>query len=261
MIALAVRTGRRTPVGAYLALELRRQLRNRRFVIVSMALPVTLDVLYTAVLNIADGGAVGGIPWPTYFLVSMAAYGAMAASITQATPIAAERASGWTRQLRVMPLPGFAYVATKALTALCLTAPALLLVSAAGIVVSHVDLPLRTWIELVATLAIGALPFAALGILLGYSLDTDSAQGAVTLTFFGMAILGGLFAPVDSFPPAVATIAHVLPSYHLAEIGRQVVADRLPDLGDVAVLAAYTAAFGALAAWRYVAVERRASGR
>jgi ABC-2 type transport system permease protein len=260
VIAVAIRRGRKTPVGSYLRLELRRQLRNRRFVIVSVALPVALYVLYTAVLRITDTGQVNGISWPAFFLVSMAAYGAMAASITQATPIAAERANGWTRQLRVTPLPSGAYVVTKVATAICLTAPALVLLSVVAVVVNHVELPLRIWLALDLALALGALPFATLGILLGYVLDTDSAQGAVTLSFFGLAILGGLFAPVESFPSAVATIAHVLPSYHLAEIGRHIVAGGLPDIADVGVLAAYTAAFGGIAAWRYAVAEGRARG-
>jgi ABC-2 type transport system permease protein len=261
MLAVAIRRGRQTPAGAYLWLELRRQLRNRRFIIVSIALPVALYVLYTSVLGASTSSSVEGIAWPLFFLVSMAAYGAMAASITQATPIAAERSNGWTRQLLVMPLPSGAYVMTKIATAVVLTAPALVLVSASGVVVNHVELPLRIWIELVVALALGSLPFAALGILLGYLLDTDSAQGAVTLSFFGMAILGGLFAPVESFPSVVATIAHMLPSYHLAEVGRRIVAGGVPDIGDVAVLAAYTVALGALAAWRYLAAEQRALGR
>jgi len=257
MLALAIRNGRQTPLGSYFWLEVRRQLRNRRFVIVTIALPVILYVVYTGVLKIADGESANGLTWPTYFLVSMAAYGAMAAAITQATPIAAERASGWTRQLRVTSLTSRAYIVTKVATAVCLTAPALVLVSVAGIVVNHVELPIRTWIELVVALGLGALPFAALAILLGYLLDTDSAQGAVTLTFFGMAILGGLFAPVESFPSTIATIAHVLPSYHLAQIGRDVVVHGVPDIADVIVLAVYAAAFGTLAGWRYLVTEQR----
>jgi ABC-2 type transport system permease protein len=258
MLAIAARRGLETPIGAYLRLELRRQLRNRRFVILSMALPVILYVLYTAVLKTPDLGGPGAIPWAVFFLASMAAYGTIASSMTQANAIAAERATGWTRQLRAIPLPSAGYVATKLLSAICLTVPALVLVSLAGILVNHVELPIRIWIELVIALALGSLPFAALAILLGYLLDTDSTQGTVTLSFFGLAILGGLFAPVESFPSALATLARVLPSYHLAELGRQVVADQVPDVTHVLVLAGYAVIFGGAAIWRYRVVERRA---
>ena len=49
--------------------------------------------------------AIGGTTWKTYFMVSMAAYAAMVAALGGAIVIARERSSGWTRQLRVTPLP------------------------------------------------------------------------------------------------------------------------------------------------------------
>ena len=70
-----------------------------------------LYVLYTAVLpGDTATGPIAGLPWPVYFLVSMAAYGAIGAAMSQAVPIATERRQGWARQLRVTPLPGLAYV-------------------------------------------------------------------------------------------------------------------------------------------------------
>jgi ABC-2 type transport system permease protein len=260
MFALALSFADRSPIGAYLLIEIRRQLRNRRFAIFTIAFPVILYVLYTAVLDIDTNGPVGGITWPVYFLVSMASYGAIGAAMSQANPIAVERASGWTQQLRVTPLPGSAYVTSKLVSAVLLTLPALVLVSIAGITVNHVDLAPSVWIELVVGLALGAVPFAALGILLGYVFDTDSAQGAMVLTFFGLAILGGLFAPVEAFPDTVATIARVLPSYHFAAIGRAIAVGRLPDVVDVVVLAGYAVVLGGLAAWRYRRADQRARG-
>ncbi len=258
MPALALPFADRNPVGAYLRLEIRRQLRNRRFATFTIAFPVILYVLYTAVLDVGTSGPVGGIPWPVYFLVSMASYGAIGAAMSQAAPIAAERASGWTQQLRVTPLPGSAYVVAKLVSAVLLTLPALFLVSFAGTVVNHVGLAPSVWVGLVVGLALGSVPFAALGVLLGYVFDTDSAQGGMVLTFFGMAILGGLFAPVEAFPDTIATIARVLPSYHLAALGRTIAMGRLPDVVDVIVLMAYAVVLGAVAGWRYLRADQRA---
>jgi ABC-2 type transport system permease protein len=44
----------------------------------------------------------------------MAAYGMIGASLSNAIPISQERASGWTRQLRITPLPASAWIATEA---------------------------------------------------------------------------------------------------------------------------------------------------
>jgi ABC-2 type transport system permease protein len=249
-----------SPFLAYLRLEVRRTLRNRRYLTFTIVFPVMLYVLYTAILPQADGTTtIDGLTWPVYFLVSMASYGAIGAAMSQASPIAIERRGGWVRQLRVTPLPGFAYVAAKVASSVVLTIPALALVALAGGLVNHVHLGLGDLALTVVALALGSLPFAALGLLIGYLLDADSAQGGMVLCYFTLAILGGLFAPLSAFPDWLATIGHVLPSSHLASLGRSVAAGRAPDVTDVAVLAAWAAALGTVAAWRFVRDER--SGR
>ena len=186
----------------------------------------------------------------------MACYGAIGAAMGQAAPIAIERRGGWVRQLRVTPLPGSAYVLAKVASSVILTVPALAMVVAAASLVDHVQLGAGPMLATIAAIALGSVPFAALGLLVGYVLDADSAQGGMVLAYFSLAILGGLFAPLESFPAPLATIGHVLPSSHLASLGRSVAAGRIPDVVDVAVLAAWAVALGSLAAWRYVRDER-----
>jgi ABC-2 type transport system permease protein len=193
-------------------------------------------------------------------MVSMASYGAMIAGLFSAQVIATERSQGWVRLLRVTPLPPAIYVVGKLLVALVVTLPAVLLVMVAGVAVNHVNVGAADLAGLVVALVLGSVPFAALGILLGYLFDVNSAQGAVMITNFGLAILGGLWAPVAAFPDALVTIAQVLPSYRFANLGRAIVAGRLPDVVDVAVLAAYAVAIGAMVFWRYRSEEQRAHG-
>ncbi len=245
-----------SPFLAYLRLEVRRSLRNRRYLIFTIAFPVILYVLYTAILPASATGLIDGLAWPVYFLVSMASYGAIGAAMSQAAPIAIERRQGWARQLRVTPLPGSAYVAAKVVSAVVLTVPALLLVALAGGLVNHVSMGAETTIRIVVVLALGSVPFAALGLLIGYLLDADSAQGGMVLSYFLLAIFGGLFAPLEAFPSALATIGHVLPSSHLASLGRSAAAGRTPDVLDVLALVAWAVALGSLASWRYIRDEQ-----
>ena len=245
----------------YAQLELRRAFRNRRYVMFGVGFPVLFYLLYTGILQRGQqAGTIEGTPWSAYFMVSMAAYGAMVAGLFSAQVIAVERSQGWVRLLRVTPLPPAVYVGTKLLVSFVVTLPAVLLVTVAGVVVNHVDVAPLNLAEVVVALVIGSLPFAALGILLGYVLDSNSAQGGVMLTNFGLAILGGLWAPTASFPDALVTIAHVLPSFHFANLGWAAVAGRLPDVVDIAVLAGYTVVIGALVFWRYRRDEQRARG-
>ena len=131
------------PFGAFVSLEIRRALRNRRYVMLAIAIPVVFYLLYTGVLagDTADPNAqVDGLAWRTYFMISMAAYAAIGAALGGAIVIAGERQSGWTRQLRVTPLPPVAYIAGKLLVSYIVTVPAIAAVLLAGVAVDHVTM-------------------------------------------------------------------------------------------------------------------------
>lgn len=266
MTVLAIRAIRPAAFASFVAfvrLEVRRALRNRRYVMFAVAFPVVFYLLYTGVLSGAAADPaqlVAGIPWRTYFMISMATYAAIGASLGGAIVIAQERDSGWTRQLRVTPLPSMAYVTGKLIVAYLVTVPAVAAVLLAGLVVDHVELSAGTWLAVLVTLAVGALPFAALGLLIGYLFDSNSAQGAMMICFFSLAILGGLWAPLSSFPDSLATIGRMLPSFRLADLGRDAASGTPIDPAAVLILAIYAVVLGGLAAWRYRTSEQRASG-
>ena len=245
-------------MAAYLGLEIRRAMRNRRYLIFAIAFPVLFYLLYTGVLigkNTPSDPA-----WNAFFLVSMAAYGMIGASLSNAIPISQERASGWTRQLRITPLPASAWIATKLAVAYLTSLPSLVLVSLAAVAINHVSLTPTTWLTIVVSLGVGVLPFAGLGLLIGFTFEASAAQGAVTMSYIGLAILGGLWAPVSTFPDTLATIARIMPTYHFANLGWAAIAGFGPDLEDIAVLVAWSAVIFALVAWRYRTTEQRARG-
>jgi ABC-2 type transport system permease protein len=254
MIASVDRPGALPPFAAFVRLEFRRALRNRRYLLFAVAFPTVFYLLYTGVLSQGAARAdatIDGTTWGTYFMVSMAAYASIAAALGGAVIIAQERASGWARQLRVTPLSAVGYVSAKLLVAYVVTVPAVAAVLLAGFLVDNVRLSAADWVQVFCSLVLGSLPFAALGLLIGYVFDADSAQGAMMICFFALSILGGLWAPLSSFPDALATIGRMLPSFRLADLGRAAVTGQPPSPIDLAVLGAYAAIFGALVVWRY----------
>ena len=245
-------------VATYARLEIRRVLRNRRYAIFAVGIPLFFYVLYTGVLGGRDAAV--DPAWNATFMVSMAAYGMIAAALSSAMPIAQERASGWTRQLRITPLSSSGWVATKVLVAYLTALPALALVTLFAALVNHVSLPAGTWLAIGLSLALGVLPFAGIGLLFGFLFDVTSAQPAVMISYIAMAILGGLWVPVTTFPATLATIAQIMPTYHFANLGWGSLVNGLPDLTDVAFVAAWAVALFGLVAWRYRVTELRARG-
>jgi ABC-2 type transport system permease protein len=257
MTALALGPQPLQATGAYLRLEVPRTLRNRRLIMLTIVFPVAFYLLFTRVLT---SGAQLGNDERAFLMVSMAAYGAIGATLSAAVRVAMERTNGWTRQLRVTPLPPLGYVTTKLVTAYLAAVPSILLVMLAALTINGVALAPATWVAILVSLTLGVLPFAAIGVAIGYVFEESTAQLVFTISFVGLAILGGLWTPISTFPDAVATIGRMLPSFHFANLGWSALAGKTPDLGDVLALLAYGLVFVGIVAWRYRVGELRARG-
>ena len=149
---------------------------------------------------------------------------------------------------------------TKLVVAYVTALPAILLTMLAALTVNQVVLSPSTWVAVFVVLGLGVLPFAALGVAIGYVFDESTAQLVFTISFVGLSVLGGLWTPISTFPDAVATIGRMLPSFHFANLGWSALAGQAPDLGDVMALLAYLLVFAGIVAWRYRVGEQKARG-
>jgi ABC-2 type transport system permease protein len=169
----------------YARYELLRTFRNKRLYIFSFAFPL---VLYYAIAgpnrHEHDIGGTG-IGASLYFMVGLAAFGGMTAVLGSGARIAAERAVGWNRQLRLTPLSNRTYFRVKVLTAYAMALVTLALLFVAGLTMG-VHLRAGNWLQMTLLMLVGLAPFAAIGILLGHLLTADSigpAIGGVTAVF------------------------------------------------------------------------------
>jgi ABC-2 type transport system permease protein len=183
----------------------------------------------------------------------MMAYGAIGAALGATIRISFDRTFGWLRQLRVTPVPHAKVLAVDVAVGALLTLPSLVVVALVGRFINDVQLGLGTWLAMVGVLWAGSIAFVALGLLLGLSLDERGARGAMSFVGVVLALLGGLLAPVEVFPESLRTLAHAMPSYWYAQLGRDVAAGSAPSAEAVLALAGFTAAFAVLA----VVVARR----
>lgn len=237
---------------AYLGRESLRQLKNMRAMVFTLAVPL--------VMLIAFGGAFGGsgqvdaathLPWIVVTTVQVAAYGGMMASLSQAFQIVTERSIGWNRQLRITPLSGTAYLVSKLVAALALALFSILVIVAVAIALYHPDLSAGSWVLAGLAIWCGVIPFALLGILIGQFAKPEFAQPLFMAVFMGMAVLGGLWIPLQVFPAWVADVARAVPSYWLNRVGQLGALQSGDAVTPAIVLAAWTLVLGGLIVWRY----------
>ena len=84
---------------AYLSLELRRSLRDRRYLLLVVGWPVAAYLLFSTVFGAATNSSEGLTP-NIEIMVAMATFGAMGGVLMASGPrLAIDRQIGWLRQL------------------------------------------------------------------------------------------------------------------------------------------------------------------
>jgi len=235
-----------TAVRTYLAVELRRSLRNRRSLVFSIVMPPVFFLIF----GLQDGYAtqsVGNGNVTAWIAVSMALYGAMVTATGGGASVSVERAQGWTRQLRLTPLRPAAYVAVKLAAAMALGAVSVVVTLVVG-AVAGAQMSFGAWLLCALLAWVGSLVFAAFGLFMGYLLPAENVMQILGPVLALLSFGGGLFMPLgDGW---WATVAQLFPTYGLAEL---VHAPLGGDLGVAAVVnvVAWAAIFSVGAAWRF----------
>ncbi|MFI6789095.1 ABC transporter permease [Nonomuraea sp. NPDC050383] len=243
-------------LASYVRLEMLRMVRNKKFLIIGIGFPLVIYLLNANVFGKETTG--DGVTLSAYVMVSMAAYGAISgALVNTAGPWAQERASGWLPQLRVTPLPSWVIIVGKLVSALVLVLPSMLLVCLAGALTQGVSLPAGQWAALVGALWAGAVPFVALGLIVGSLLRPEAVQPVTLVTMLGLMIVGGLWFPVSTMSDTMRSVAEVTPAYSYADMGWKVIAGHGVPMTDALTVAGWAAALGVLAVLAY----RRATVR
>jgi ABC-2 type transport system permease protein len=236
---------------AFARFEIRRNLRDTRFVFFLVAMPT---MLYLLLSGFSTRGNAGGLRAPVAFMVAMMCYAAIgSACYAIGPPLAQERAHQWIRQLQIMPLRATHWLAVKLLQGAVLTIPGIAVVAVAAAIVHPPGLTVAEWSELALVLLVGSLPFTVLGLVIGEAFDGQAASSATLFTTLGLSFTGGLLIPDSQLPSAVRHLAVALPSRQLADLARAPAAGHQPSLLSIAVLAAWATAASAAA----LALRRR----
>jgi ABC-2 type transport system permease protein len=245
------------PLFAFGRFEVGRLLRSWKFLAITVGFPVIFYILF---LGDHTAGKVvdGTVPWRDYLMVSMCSFGALVAALNAAgTRLSMERASGWARQLRVTPLPAWSYVATKVIASMLVVLPVIVLVEAVGAGFGDVRLAAQTWIGLTLLLWATSLPFAVLGVFIGFLVAPEAAFPVVTGLMFVLGYFGGLFTPIDQMPGSLQFIAHLIPNYHQVSLALALLDGQTLALSHWLVLAGCVVVLGLAIAWKHRREEAR----
>ncbi|MFT4264934.1 MAG: ABC transporter permease [Nocardioides sp.] len=244
-------TRRVPPLGGFnptlLVIELRRMLRNRRTIVFTLLMPAILALIFVGQDGWDEKAGSGNVG--AYILISIALYAAALTSAASGAMVALERATGWSRQLRLTPLNPVAYILVKALLALAMGGIAIVVVNLVGVVEGKPDMPVGVWIASGVLALVCTVTFAALGVFVGYLVPGENAMQILGPGLAALSFLGGVFIPLDTYADVVRHIAYWTPMYGVAEISRAPLTHELPWYAVVNAVV-WLAIFIGGAAWR-----------
>jgi ABC-2 type transport system permease protein len=238
----------------FLALELRRALRNRRGMVFTVIMPPALFAIF-GLSSAYRTQSYGSGNVTASIMVSMAVYGAMLATVSGGAAVSLERAQGWSRQLRLTPLRPAAYVATKvcvAMTTALIPEAAVFLVGMLG----GARLSPAVGIGCFLLAWVASLVFAAFGLFVGYLLRPENVMQALGPVMALMSFAGGLFYPPTGW---WATVAKIFPTYGVATLARMPFGAE--STGDIVAALLNLALWGVFFALGAVRLFRRDTAR
>ena len=129
--------------------------------------------------------------------------------------VAVERSEKWLKMLKVTALPSYIHIAAKVVTALSICTVSVLLAFILGHWQLDINGSFGMWVNLFLVLIAGIIPFAILGLTLGYLLNPKSADSILGLSLIVIPVACGTFAlPMPNYLQDAITLS---PFYHYKE--------------------------------------------
>ncbi|WP_219835161.1 ABC transporter permease [Paenibacillus sp. R14(2021)] len=228
--------------------ELLRTVRNKRFVIFSIVMPVAFFFLFSGTM----GGQKmdNGVDFTSYYLMSMTSYGIIGASFsTFSIRLSRERSQGWIRLLKITPLPSWAYIVSKVSAQAIINFFIVIMMFVIGGLAKHIDLPISTWLACGAWIWAGGMSFMALGTLFGSMRNPDAVQVLSTIVYMGLSVLGGLWMPTSTMSQTMQDISKLTPTYRVGQGAWSMLGGGTVEWSSVGILAAYVVVFMLLSSY------------
>ena len=197
--------------------EFLKLLRTRTFSLSTIGFPVMFYLLF----GVSNRAVIlqGSMPLAKYLLAGYCCFGLVGAALFSiGVGLSSERAAGWLELKRASPMPPLALLLAKCLTAMAFGLIIVAILSVIAILLGGVHLSAREFAGLCGIAIAGAIPFAAMGLLIALIVPANAATGIINLIYLPMSFMSWLWIPLRELPKWLQAIAPTLPTYHLSQL-------------------------------------------
>ena len=190
--------------------------RSMSNLIMGIGMPVAFFLLFTTIwANDETMPAEIAKVWIRQYMMQMTAFSSLSfAFFSLPFAFQEDRNGNRLQTIQHSPIPIWQYYASKIIGTLVHFALAILVVFAAGYFLKNVNITMTDWLMSAAILFAGAICFMPFGALFAQIKSAQTLSVIANIFYMGMAVLGGLWMPVQSFPDFMQKIAKLMPTYH-----------------------------------------------
>ncbi|HEX3454636.1 MAG TPA: ABC transporter permease [Gaiellaceae bacterium] len=193
-------------------------LRNRQARFFTLILPLLFLVIFVSVFGNHRVGP-QHVKASTYYVPGLSALAIIAASfVNLVISLTAAREAGVLKRRRATPMPAWALIAARTLTAMAISLVVMTVLLLVGRFAYGVRLPSSTIPGVLLTAVVGSATFCVLG----YAITTvigseDAAQPMVQAIMLPLYFISGVFIPNVNLPTWLQDVAKVFPVQHLSD--------------------------------------------
>jgi ABC-type multidrug transport system permease subunit len=237
-------------------------LRNPASAFFIVGFPVILLLLLPVVFGNGQLPSRGGIPLTQFLAPVLAVYGAATAAYGDFSQrVAFARDRGVLKRIHGTPLPVWAFLVGRILTAICVALASLVLTMAVGMLAHGVELVPRALPGLLVSVVLGIACFAALGLAIAaLAPNAEAVPTIANATLLPLAFFSDIFIIGDGMPRWMEVVGTIFPLKHFANAVADSVNPTIPGAGffpdHLAVMALWSVV-GLMVALRFWTWEPR----
>ncbi|MFP7168955.1 ABC transporter permease [Terribacillus sp. 7520-G] len=218
-------------------MELQRMIKDRYFLFFSLLMPFIFYSLFTYMNR---GVTISGMDFDYFFLISMTCYSLVVTSVqTFGIQIMYDRKQTWMDYLFTHPVTVSQYFVARIFTQLLLHTFIVTVFFLAVNAWKRFDRPVGEWMMTSVWLLAGSILFLAIGVLIAQSKKIQTASAIANIVVLGLAILGGLWMPLETFPAWVQIFGKWLPSYQYAFGAWSIASGEGIEISNIIILVCY----------------------
>jgi ABC-2 type transport system permease protein len=194
--------------------------RNPANAFFTFAFPLMFLVIFTSLFGTGTVPVAGReVNTSTFYVGAILTFSIITATYTNlAINIAFTRDFGILKRVRGTPMASWSFMVGRILHAIVVTVLLVVIVVAFGTLFYDAEVPSDTMPAFLATIAIGAASFSALGLAVTSVIpNADASPAIVNASILPLLFLSGIFIPIQDPNAWYVTVAEIFPVYHFAE--------------------------------------------